>query len=290
MLYRSIGATTWRCNKRQECETALLLPRGRPPSSEDSCSSRLSSTRRIIQQAEDEQSPYEPIVPSTAPLSRLGTAAENQKSSGIMKDATTTTALASDRGSPPSLPGRNRQRQMTILDEALAEQARERLQKMREANEPSQQGQWGAITAFTAEGTGAGGGGDFQALSIDTGLTTTSTTEKEALTTGGEDGGGIESPKHHPGFTPGPGFRKKLVNKDAEFDFPTDEDGLPIHPPASPISPIHRKQKTAPGGGGSKHGNTEVPSSFGFDGMGDLAEGSEGSELICSRLLVAWIG
>lgn len=49
--------------------------------------------------------------------------------------------------------------------------------------------------------------------------------------------GGLGSPQPS-GFTPGPGFRKRLQNTSDEYNFPTDTDGNALYPPASPMSPL----------------------------------------------------
>jgi hypothetical protein len=230
------------------------LPRGDdcpPPSA-----AFLAEKRALIDKASApsdtvDSRPITPMVPSTAPLSRVGTAPQV---SGI-KNAT----------------GRS-SRKMSVLDEALADQARERLETMRVDNESVASGQWRDSPLLQAGGSGET---DFQsvALAVDTSTTYT----KDGAAEPAE--GGIGSPKHHPGFTPGPGFRKRLANKDAEFNFPTDEDGVPIHPPASPISPINRRHKGAGHGGSeSPPGSAAATESVGFgDGM-DLADGSEASD------------
>ena len=167
-----------------------------------------------------ESRPISPIVPSTAPISRMGTAGPASSTSGAENENGSTT------GSVGSTAAKGKkQRSMSILEEAMADQAKERLLKVRSNSREN--------STPLGEYTVSEGARDFASLTIDT----AASTSDMPITP-------FDSPQHNPGFTPGPGFRKKLANKDTEFDFPTDADGNPIHPPASPMSPIHRH--TAP--------------------------------------------
>ena len=235
---------------------AFYLPRGEecPPPSEAFLAEKQALIDRVnIPFDATDGDSITPMVPSTAPLSRIGTAPQASLSGG---GAT---------GQSSTQMGKSRQRKISILDEALANQANDRLQeKMREGNEALERGQWSGTT-----------GQDFQTLTIDT-----AGTDGEGHAAEFPEGG-INSPKHNPGFTPGPGFRKKLVNKDAEFDFPTDEDGVPIHPPASPMSPINMKHNSGGHvGSRSEAGSTKTPVSFGLNDSIDFAEASGTNDTI----------
>jgi hypothetical protein len=170
-------------------------------------------------------------APATVPSTRVGTANDNtrqQRSSFVGGGGEV--ELSGLPGADGKAAGRGKVR--GILAEAMAMQAEEQARAIMESERENmrQDEEWGSSSS-TASGSGK--------LMVETGAPGAASTNPS-------------------GLTPGPGFRKRLQNTQADYDFPKDEKGKNLYPPASPMSPIH---------------TTARPGSVGFaveDSMGSI--------------------